>query len=519
MNRKLRAAIFVVSLAGSQAIVIACGSSGAGGGGTPDSGEDSPAGAVDTGASSDTGAASETSSGSDTGTAGDTGASEDAGSNEDAGDAADSSDGAWVTAAHPTLPIVENLGGPVLTNMVATAVTFGDTYTNKVSDLDAFIDTVGSQPWWSATTSQYAVNAFTTAPPIQLTELAGTVLSDSEIQTWLANKVQTGAPGFADATSSDLFVLFYASTTTIFDGSSASEDAGGAQSCVAFGAYHSAAPVTSEDGGAFYLSYAVVPECVPTAAELDAGATPLLSETTLAASHEMVEAATDPEPDQAPAWLGTITAIEDRLYTDPWAAWSMSILGSWGELELADMCEGFASSLLNPPGFAYTVQRTWSNAAVRSLSMDPCAPYQNGEVAYFLAQPVFDPNFAQDEAAIPPVYLPEVTFTNPYGIITRTQGVTIPVGQSATIPLVLWSQAPIADPWTVDVYDPFVGPPPAVSPNLTFSLDKTTGNNGDVLHLTITSVAVDATFGGHPFVVRSYDGVLHHSTFGFVSQE
>jgi hypothetical protein len=206
------------------------------------------------------------------------------------------------------------------------------------------------------------------------------------------------------------------------------------------------------------------------------------------------------------------TAIEGST-SDPYAAWAMSIVGGYNYIELGDMCESFGSSFFTPTGFAYQVQRTWSNAAVKA-GHDPCAPYNTLESAYFLAQPVFDPSFATNEAKTPPVYLPSVSFTSQNQTLT-TQGVQIPVGQSATIPLILWSDAPVAQPWSVTVRDPAVAVG-GTSPYLDFSLDKTTGNNGDTIQLTITVKSANTSLGGEVFVVTSTDGVLKHSTYGFV---
>jgi hypothetical protein len=96
--------------------------------------------------------------------------------------------------------------------------------------------------------------------------------------------------------------------------------------------------------------------------------------------------------------------------------------------------------------------------------------------------------------------------------------VIIHVGTSATIPVRLFSEGPVPD-WTVDATDePQTNPRPA-SPNLTFSWDRTTGNNGDVLALTIHVNAVDPTYNGNIFSVRSYDGVLYHTFWGYIGQE
>jgi hypothetical protein len=439
----------------------------------------------------------------------DSGGGVDAGGTNDAGtdspaivDAGpDVWDGAFVEAPHPRMPILVDQSGPVNAAPVITEVTFSSTYTNNVSDLDAFMTGLWALPYWSAATSEYGVAAPTVKNAQHLAEAAPGNTTDAAIKTWLANKIQTGATGFTNASNNSLFVLFYPSTTTISKGA-------GSKSCQAFGGYHGSTTVTV-GGNTIYPTYAVIPECV---ASVDAGgAQATLDETTAAASHEMVEAVTDPYVDRQTtpisAWVGTTTFASS---VDPYAAWPYGIVGSYGLLEDGDMCESFGSSFFTPTGFAYMVQRTWSNAAVRA-GKDPCAPYHTGETAYFLAQPVFDPNFAADEAMSPPVYLPQVSFAGGSG---TTQGVSIAVGSSATVPLILWSDAPVAAPWTVTARD--VSDPTGATTYLTLALDKSTGNNGDTIHLTITVNSADTNIGGEAFVVTSTDGVLRHSTYGYV---
>src|SRR5262249_37620657 len=153
------------------------------------------------------------------------------------------------------------------------------------------------------------------------------------------------------------------------------------------------------NGQPVMVPFIVTLECFP---DTDAGTlTTLQDKTTANASHELVEAVTDPEGFVAPAYTGT-----DVAYT----AWGLAILGLPASLERADMCGLFGSSYFKPAGFPYMVQRAWSNANVMA-GKDPCAPYHTGELSYFLAQPVFDQDFAVHEAQSPPSYLPTVHFT------------------------------------------------------------------------------------------------------------
>jgi len=63
------------------------------------------------------------------------------------------------------------------------------------------------------------------------------------------------------------------------------------------------------------------------------------------------------------------------------------------------------------------------------------------------------------------------------------KGVHIPVGQSKTIDVDLYSDADTGGPWTVSAQDlnALMGAPAALS----FAFDRTKGQNGEKLHLTI----------------------------------
>ncbi len=433
----------------------------------------------------------------------DSGRPGDSGHPSDAGAA----DAAFVTAAHPRLPVVQEERGTPLMNPRVTSVTFaGSTYEDAISDLDAFVSGVVPQPFWAAATAEYGIGTTTVEPPQHLAEAAPGVATADDIRAWLAAKIQSGAPGFADATGDSLFVVYYPISTTL--------ELSNLTSCTGFGGYHDSAPVALE-GGTIYPAFAAVPECPVSGTGVIAT---LLENTTSAAVHEMVEAVTDPHADHlggSPPYPGYAGTAKGSWSFDQYAAWSISLFGYYGYIELADMCADFDDSYFTPTGFPYMVQRSWSNQAALA-GRDPCVPYTPSAGPYFLAQPVFDPAFATDEVPVPPIVVPLVGFQVQIGdaaVPDQTQGLHIAPGTSATLPIVLWSEAPVAD-WAVSVIDPFNSP---LSPYLSMSLDKSTGNNGDVLHLTIEVKAVDATFGGHPFWVVSNDGTHQHVSMGFVS--
>jgi len=98
-------------------------------------------------------------------------------------------------------------------------------------------------------------------------------------------------------------------------------------------------------------------------------------------------------------------------------------------------------------------------------------------------------------------------------------GVKVPVGGTKTIDIVLHSEAPTSGPWTVSVQDLsyITGSTNSAATKLT--LDKTSGNDGDVLHLTIQVISADPSFGGEGFVLSSTLGTQNNLWYGAVGQK
>ena len=155
-------------------------------------------------------------------------------------------------------------------------------------------------------------------------------------------------------------------------------------------------------------------------------------------SHELVEAATDPFPLSNPAF-----GIEDHADI-VWA-----VINGGGEV--GDMCAFNDDAYFVPAGSTYMVQRSWSNAAAKKMQ-NPCVPYAN-TAPYFNSFPALD----------------MISYTSDKFM---TRGLQIPLGQSRTIDVNLYSNAPTKGPWTVTAFDYdswFFG----IEPNLKLSLDKT----------------------------------------------
>ena len=229
-------------------------------------------------------------------------------------------------------------------------------------------------------------------------------------------------------------------------------------SCQDYDAYHD--EITATAGKP--ILYALMPRCT------DQG--PVLDELTESASHEWLEAATNPHVETTPAYGDS----------DPdnyiWAY----VPGA----EIGDYCEYLDAAYQKLVG-PYTVQRTWSNASAMA-GHDPCVPVLS--TPYVSAAPV----------------MPDMVTINDGQSTTMTKGVKVALDQSVTIPVQLYSDAPTED-FTVDAIDvdsEFTGG----SPELTFSWDKTTGHNGDTLHLTITRKANGTQLGGSEIAIETKVG-------------
>jgi hypothetical protein len=277
------------------------------------------------------------------------------------------------------------------------------------------------------------------------------MIDDTTIASWLATKVE--AMTLPPPTANTIYAVFYPVQTTV--------TLQGATSCQYFGGYHNSSQLA--DGTPF--AYAVVPRCPQFDPVLQG-----IDEVTGAASHELMEAATDPLPQ-------TNTPAYSQL--DPeHLVWTF--LGA----EIGDMCAQNPDAFFDPSGFPYAVQRVWSNKAA-AASHDPCVPAASGP--YFNSVPVLNDNIT-------------VSFG---GQSATTKGALIPVGQNKTIEVDLFSDAPTNGQWIVQAIDmtPQLGQSQGAT--LSFSFDTTAGQNGDKLHLTITVVLESIFAGAHAFQITS----------------
>jgi hypothetical protein len=331
---------------------------------------------------------------------------------------------------------------------------------------------------------EYGVTGATVATPVIVSDPAPTTIDDSVIQTWIAgylNDVAAGIDAGADAGTSawpaadenSIYIVFYPAATTV---TITTPGYPPAVSCTDFGAYHSEDPLNTGS-----TSYAVIPRCNGYLGQTG------INFVTGAASHELLEASTDPFPTSNPAY-------DDTDFNG--SGWELNAGGP----EIGDLCKLEVNAFIVPAGFDYSVQRMWSDEHA-AAGEEPCFPNVPDAGAYFTAFPDLE------GVEIYPGYY--------------TSGVNVEPGTSRTVNVYLASDAPTGGAWTVSATEQgSPQAPPDPDHLLSFTWDKTTGQNGDVLHLTITREPTPNTTSTHglPLVISSTLGGETNSFWTMVGE-
>jgi hypothetical protein len=352
-------------------------------------------------------------------------------------------------------PLVIDNGGSVLTTPKIQVIVYAED--PMAADSYAMVQELAATATWSQQTSEYGVGPLTVLPVISIAGTPPTTLNDNDgtitpfEQTLITNT--SGADPIWGAADPNTIYMFQLPKGT--------DISSGGDCCVDFLGYHWQVPV-----GSINVSYGISCDC----GEVMGSPLTALEWITTTLSHEAVEAATDPFPNTSLAWSGN---DNDHL------AWSVATGG-----EIADMCEFNADSNYVPPGAKYMVQRSWSDKASKA-GANPCVPVPPTG-PFFNSVPV----------------LTDTVSINAFGTPTSSKGVIIPVGTTKTIDVKLEAQAPTSGPWTVSAFDLnyyLTG----ANPYLKLTLDKSTGSDGDVLHLTIESLKADTQDVSAVFVLQS----------------
>jgi len=299
----------------------------------------------------------------------------------------------FVAARHPPWPMVSRGSGPLLTSFRLVTV-------NAVDDpdapaLQAFDQELTTSPWWETVGREYGIPKASGAtsligPPINA------ALSFKEIVAYLSDlAVDAGLTADAgpNGDRANLYILYLPA------------DAGFSDYTYLCG-YHSAFGDTSAPaeflGRSAFAAVSRDPSCAASPGEDP------LDWVTISASHELVEAATDPIPPS-----GYVVGVSPT--TDPWLS-SIWLSFEPPSPEVGDLCN-WTQMQIPLDGGLVAVQRIWSNEAAADGG-DPCVPAVS--TAYY------NTSAAQDWYAVPD-------------------------GGSVDIPLLGWSTAPTTD-WAVDAF-------------------------------------------------------------------
>ena len=237
------------------------------------------------------------------------------------------------------LPRTVHGGGPILRHPELTTVTFTGDRPAMVARLERFGDVIATTAWWHEVVDSFCLrpdDCIGDGRPGRHVHLARTLpatLSDVDLERLLGEEVRSGA--LARLGKDALVLVYLPPGVTLRDASHPHYCAGGPR------AYH-----RMLRSGRASFAYAVMPRC-----DDEAGLTGT-------ASHEILEASTNPDPQRHGFRLdpGSNNGGFTAAGTEP-----------------ADPCG--LLSLDRPPSFesGFAVQRAWSDRAARG-GHDPCVP-------------------------------------------------------------------------------------------------------------------------------------------------
>jgi hypothetical protein len=386
----------------------------------------------------------------------------------------------------PSAPQIQT-GGTVLTQPKLVTVSFANDPLE--ADIDTMVTAIDTTTYWSDRIKEYGSSALKTEGRIHDPTVWPATIDDSQIQAWLLTELGSGGDaGPPDASTADagawppadpnaVYALVFPPGVSITDVNDGLPASCGTASMPSWHGYHN--NVTLPDGQ--NVAYAVISRCdsIPE----DPAATGI-QYVSAVMSHEVIEAITDPFSEVGKyGYVGQDPAHLAFYFTT--------------SAELGDMCALVGNAFYTPTDFPYLVQRIWSNK-VAPTGHDPCLPEPAGQ-PYFNSVPVLT-----DTVRVPSILAP--------GLVA-SKGVTIGRGQSKTVEVDLFSEAPTPGPWTVRAVET------DGSNSLSFSFDKTTGQNGDKLALTITVLNTNALGEGsdaEAFAIVSTLGTQLSFWAGFV---
>ncbi len=290
------------------------------------------------------------------------------------------------------------------------------------------------QGYLSSALQEYGIGAVTLAAPQTWAGVSS--IDDQELQKAL--RMVKGDPN-------TVYIFFFPEGVHVTNGQQVL--------CQGEAGYHSAVP--GSDGQP--VLYAVVPSCGSVLGLQG------FDTVTVGASHELIEAFTDPLSAMMQPGLAGLD--------DAHVALSLFYGGGQGQSEICDLCNIDASAGSYAKVGQYTVARAFSNASAAAFH-DPCVPLPSG-VPYFNTNLVLPDTVTLTGAG------PGGSDLGPIPVLK------LAAGQSRSIDVQFFSDAPTSGPWTIEPLDATAAF--SMKPSqLQFSSDVTQGQDGDVAHVTMT---------------------------------
>jgi hypothetical protein len=418
-------------------------------------------------------------------------------------DAAPDADHGAPSTTYPAFPPsggqLQN-SGETMSAPVIVAITWSSD--PSAASFDSFADTLGGTSYWTQTAGSWGIGpvtsgmvnhvSVTTAPPATMTETD----TSSDFQNMISMYAGVAGSGWPAPTSNTIYAFFLAPGTSaqLSGGPGSAPSDACAQG---IGGWHSGMSV-----GSVTTTYAVVPSCsFP-------GGNTAAQQTTMSMSHEINEAASDPQGN------GVYGFEDDSFAFDYFQDF---------QSEDGDACEFFVSGPdssfyedveTTPAAFDYWVQRIWSNKSF-TAGHNPCVPVPSG--AYF---------------NVTPLDMQTVSIVNPQGpggssssSNFTSKGYKALAGASVTFPIGFYSDAPTSGPWNISAYagNPLTGSQDQLAQynksSVTVSLDKKSGQNGEKAYVTVNVKTTGSLFKGEIVTITSsLNGVDHYMPIWIAGQ-
>jgi len=233
---------------------------------------------------------------------------------------------AKVSSATPAIAGLTYFGGPLLKNVEVHPV-FWNSATALQANINAFYPAVvgAGSTIYTSVLPQYNIGLGTGVPGIVDTNATRSI-KDSAIQSRLATLIGQGRLPAPNANT--YYPVHFPAGMTITSGSS--------RSCVQFCAYHGTFVLNGVN-----VNYGVIPDIGQAGCAGGCGGSTVQNNTDSVASHELVEATTDPA-------VGLATVFGPPL------GWYDQVDNG----EIGDLCNGIQGTAAG-----FTVQKEWSNSA------------------------------------------------------------------------------------------------------------------------------------------------------------